>query len=80
LIADLKNRAKDFIKKIAGLEQRLEQYEGKSVTDTMRYFEAKQKAPRRMAEIIADIMRSPPEKLEHEKTEPERKRNQGLDV
>ena len=66
------------MRKITGLEQRLEQYEGKSITDTMRYYAARQKAPRRMDEMIDDIMRSPPEKKQHERTAPERKRNQKL--
>ena len=78
IIADLKKQISDFARKIMGLEQRLEQYEGKSITDTMRYYAARKKAPRRMDEMIDDIMRSPPEKPEHERTTPERKRNHGL--
>jgi hypothetical protein len=36
-------------------------YEGKGITDTMKYYKALQRAPLRMAEMIADIMRKPPE-------------------
>jgi hypothetical protein len=80
IVVDLKKRVADFITKITGLEQRLEQYESKSVIDTMRYYEAHQKAPRRMAEMIADILRKPPENREREQATPERKRSQGLDM
>jgi hypothetical protein len=80
IIADLKRRVTDFITKITGLEQRLEQYEGKSVTEAMRYYEARRKAPLRMAEMIADILRKPPEKQEHVQAVPQRKRIHGLDM
>ena len=80
IIADFKKQISDFVRKIMGLEQRLEQYEGKSITDTMRYYAARQKAPRRIDEMIDDIMRSPPEKPEHERSMPEQKRNQGLNM
>jgi hypothetical protein len=79
IIADLKKQIADLVKKIAGLEHRLEPYEGKSITDNMKYNAARQRAPRRMADVVADIMRSPPEKQAHELSTPERKRNQNLD-
>lgn len=80
VVTDLKKRIADFIKKIAGLEKRLEKHEGVGITDTMRYYEARQRAPRRMAEVIADIKRQPPEHQEPERTAPERKRGHGMEV
>jgi hypothetical protein len=79
-IADLKERAADLAKKIKGLKERLEHYEGKSITDTMRYYEALKRAPQRMREAIADVLRSPPEKQAHGKATPDRKRSQGIDI
>ena len=80
IIADLKKQIADFMRKIAGLEQRLERYESKSITDNMKYYAARQRAPLRMAELIADIMRNPPEKQTHEQSAPERKRSQGFEI
>jgi hypothetical protein len=80
VIADLKKRVSDFLKKITGLEQRLEQYEGKGITDSVQYFTARQRAPRRMAEMIADIMRKPPEKQEHNELTSGQKRSHGLGI
>jgi len=58
----------------------LKQYEGQGITDTMRYYQAQQRAPRRIAEVIADIMRKPPEKATPERSAPERKRSAGLEI
>lgn len=80
VIVELKKRIADFTRKISGLEKKLESYEGKSITDTMKYYQARQRAPHRMAEAVADIMRQPPEKPEHEQAAPERKRGQGLEI
>lgn len=80
VIADLKKRIADLIKKISELQNRLEKHEGIGITDTMRYYEARQRAPRRMAETIADIKRQPPERQEPERTAPERKRSHGMEV
>ena len=80
IIAGLKKQIADFVRKITGFEQRLEQYEGKGIFDNMRYYQARQRAPRRMAEIITDIMRSPPETKEHVLAAPQRKRHHDLDI
>ena len=61
IISGLKKRVSELLRKIAGLERDLAQFRGKGVTDMMRYYEARQRAPRRLAETIADIKRQPPE-------------------
>jgi hypothetical protein len=55
--------------RIAGLsaelgrvKARLQGYEGKGMVENMKLFSAQQRAPRRMAEAIAEIMRQPPER------------------
>ena len=62
IIAGLKKQIEGFINKIKELMQKLKKYESMGVTDTMRYYEAKQKAPRRLSETVDNIMRNPPEK------------------
>ena len=75
IIKGLKERINALRDEISGLKKRLKQYEGQGITDTMRYYQAQQRAPRRIAEVMADIMRKPPEKAE-----PERKRSAGLEI
>jgi hypothetical protein len=75
IIAELKKQAAGFIGKIKELTQRLTRYEGTGPTDMMRYFEALQRAPRRLAETVADIRRQPPEKAKPERTAPTQKRS-----
>ena len=43
------------------LKTRLEGFEGKGINDQMEYYKARQRAPKRMADTVADIMRQPPE-------------------
>jgi len=69
IIAQLKDKISELLNKIFGLEKRLEKHEGKGIIENMNYYEARQRAPKRMAETIADIMRHPPEQ------EPQRQRN-----
>ena len=69
IIAQLKDKISELLNKIFGFEKRLEKYEGKGIFDTMNYYEARQRAPKRMTETIADIMRQPPEQ------EPQHQRN-----
>ena len=66
IISQLKDKISSILKKIFGLEKRLEKYEGKGVIDTMDYYEARQRAPKRMAETIADIKRKPAEQEERQ--------------
>ena len=82
IIAELKKRITDFIKKIAGLEKKVEEYEGKkeSVLEQIDYYRARERAPKRMAAAIADIMRNPPEHQEPQRSTPQRKRSQGLEI
>ena len=80
IIKGLKERINALRDEISGLKKRLKQYEGQGITDTMRYYQAQQRAPRRIAEVIADIMRKPPEKAEPERSAPERKRSTGLEL
>jgi len=68
IIKDLKDKIAGLLRKVTGLEKSLEQYQGKSITDTMKYYQALQRAPRRIAEVIADIMQKPPEKHEQKQT------------
>ena len=77
IIAGLKEIITGLRREIAELKKKLTRYEGMGVTDTMRYYEAMQRAPRRLAETVADIKRQPPEKKD---AEPERKRSQGLEM
>jgi len=67
IIQKLKDKIKSLIEKITGLEKRLESYKGKGILDSMEYFKALSRAPRRLKETIADIMRKPPEREEFER-------------
>ena len=80
LIAELKKKLSELMHKIAELEKRLKQYEGLGVTDTMRYYEAMQRAPRRLAETVADIRRQPPEKQVPGRSAPEPRRSTDLEI
>lgn len=80
IIAKLKERISELLRKISGLEKRLKQYEGQGITDTMRYYQAQQRAPHRTAEVIAEIMRQPPEKKELERSALKRKRNTDIEI
>ncbi|MCL2425031.1 MAG: hypothetical protein FWD05_01700, partial [Oscillospiraceae bacterium] len=68
IIKDLKGKIAGLLRKVTGLEKSLEQYQGKSITDTMKYYQALQRAPRRIAEVIADIMQKSPEKHDQKQT------------
>jgi len=60
-IAEQKARITSLTGEVSRLKERLVGYEGKSITNTMKLFGAQQRAPRRMANTIADIMSKPPE-------------------
>ena len=69
VIAELKSKIAKLIDDLDWYKKRHEKYEGKNITDQMKYFEALQRAPRRLAEVVADIMCNPPENLtEKERT------------
>ena len=79
-IVGLKTKMTESLRKIAELETKLQGYEGKGVIDNLNYYKARQRAPRRMADVIADIMRKPPEKNEPERTTPAPKRSTDLEI
>lgn len=64
----------------ADLKKRLKKYGvGVSITETMRYHQAQQHAPQRMAEAITDILRQPPERTTPDRAaQPRRKQEQEL--
>ena len=61
VIVKLKDKIAELLQKISGIEKRLEGYEGKGITDTMKYYQALQRAPRRLLDTVADVFRKPPE-------------------
>jgi hypothetical protein len=61
IIAELKSKVAKLLENLGWYKKRLEKYEGKGITDQMRYFEARERAPGRLADTVADIMRMPPE-------------------
>ena len=63
-VSELKEQISGLLKKIFELEKKLESYEGSSLTEKMKYYQAMQRAPHRLAETVNDIMRQPPEKTE----------------
>ncbi len=72
VIADLRNQITGSAQKIAKMEKELVQYKGVGITDSMKYYQAKQRAPRRLAETVEDILRQPPEAPMLERTIVER--------
>jgi hypothetical protein len=79
IIAGLKKQIEGFVNKIKELTAKLTRYEGMGLTDTMRYYEALQRAPRRLAETVADIRRQPPEQQQQQPTRA-RKRNNNIEI
>jgi len=79
VIADLKKRITDFISKVTGLEKKLKHYEGVGISDTMQFYNAKQRAPIRLAATVADIMRNPPEQAQQRTTQ-QRNKTQGMEM
>lgn len=62
IIQRMKEKIDILTREIATLKSRLLQYgEGQKVSDTLQYYQAKQRAPHRLAQVIADIMHQPPE-------------------
>jgi hypothetical protein len=80
IIAGLKKQITGFIDKIKELTAKLTRYEGMGISDTMKYYEAMKRAPRRLAETVEDIRRQPPERQEQQRTPQERKRNNNLEI
>jgi len=76
IISVLRKKVNDSDKKVTELERKLKAKEAKKpgITDTMRYYEARLRAPHRLAETIADIMQKPPEQKKHGQITSERGR------
>ena len=60
-IKNLKDKVKSLLAKITGLEKKLEGFQGKGISDSVEYFKAKQHAPKRLKQAVAEIMSQPPE-------------------
>ncbi|MDR1735834.1 MAG: plasmid recombination protein [Oscillospiraceae bacterium] len=80
IITKLKERVSALLKKIFGLEKDLEGFEDVGLTDSMKYYQAKQRAPRRLTEAVAEILRNPPENASRERAEPQRRRSHGMEL
>jgi len=78
IIAGLKKQIAGFIEKIKELTQKLKKYD-MGLNDQMKYLEAMHRAPRRLAETVADIRRQPPEN-QQQRTTPERKRDTNINI
>ena len=84
IIKDLKKKISEktkeiagYVKKILGLEKSLEEYEGsKSLSEKIKYNKAVLRAPRRLAEAVAEILREPPENEQHRQI-PHRQKDRG---
>jgi len=78
IIKTLKDTIVGLKNRILKLEQRLELYETKKlgISDSMKFYKALQRAPQRMMEAIAEIMRSPPERT---RPEPVRQRTREME-
>ena len=77
VIRRLKDKIENYLAENRALRKRLEQYEtkGRSISSAMKFYQALDRAPRRLWDVINDIMRNPPEKRTHERTVPERQRS-----
>lgn len=79
IISELRKKITKLMDSIKELTQQLKKHEGMGVTDTMKYYQALQRAPRRLAETVADIRRQPPERKELAVTFPEQKRSTDIE-
>ena len=77
IIADLKAQVSKLLEQLGWYKKRNEQYEGKGVSEQMKYFEALQRAPKRLAEVVADILRKPAEQQQQKSLSQTKK--QGID-
>ena len=60
-IADLKEKLSQQYQSNLDLRQRLQSLEGSGFSETIEYYQAKARAPKRLSEIVADILEQPPE-------------------
>lgn len=75
-ISELKGQLAAATSEAGRLKKDLEKYRGRSMTDTMKFYQAQARAPRRMADVIADILRQSPERSEHERNQPQHQRSE----
>ena len=81
IIAELKKQISKLTIKVKELAQKLTRYEGMGLSDSMKYYYALQRAPRRLAETVDDIRRQPPEIQEkHMEQSPHRKRSHEQEI
>ena len=65
-ISDLQEKSKGQNAEIVKMQSKLKDYgDGHGITDAMRFYQARQRAPQRMAEVMADVMSKPPERQQH---------------
>jgi len=74
-IAKLKEKNTELSQKVVELKKRLAGYEGMGISEEIKYYQARQRAPRRLAEAVSDILRQPPERQEQKRKEPQLKRS-----
>ena len=82
VIQRLRAEVKKLLENIAVLEKRLGKYEAGqlSISDTMQYYEALQRAPERLREMLADIMREPAEHRSVSQYEKQKHKNHQQEV
>jgi hypothetical protein len=78
IIAGLKQMIDTLKSEVAKLKDRLTRYEGKGLTDEIKFFQAFSRAPRRLMETVSSILREPPEHTAPERA-PERKKSHGME-
>lgn len=74
-LSELKGQLTAVTNENVRLKKDLEKYRGMSMTDTMKFYQARARAPQRMADVMADIMRQPPERSEQERSQPQQQRS-----
>lgn len=85
-VADMKRRmtAAESERDVLKTQVEAEKKARPSIKQHLSWFDkftaAMKRAPKRLMAVIEDILRQPPEKQEPERTAPERKRSQGLDI
>jgi len=62
IISEFKEKVSSLLRRITGLEKKLELYEGKDISIELKLHQALKRAPRRLTEVIVDILRKPPER------------------
>lgn len=77
-ISELEEQLAAATSKNDRLKKDLEKYRGQSMTDTMKYYQARSRAPQRMAETVADIMSRPPERTGPEYNQQKQQRSSSL--